>query len=212
VLIVVSVAGEGGGSNTPVSVAGEDVEQLLEGIPQDGSALGSPDAPITLVEYADPQCPFCARWASDVFPTLVEEYVRPGDVRIVFRGVGILGPDSKTALRSVYSAGEQDKLWNVVELMYRYQGGENEGWVTEDLMRGIGDAVPGLDVDTWLSARGSASVAEEIEKAFQEAQEVSLPGTPTFFVGASEDDVELLEIDALTVDEFRQKLDDALVG
>ena len=49
--------------------------------------LGSPDAPVTLVEYADLQCPFCAEWARGTFPAIVDEYVRPGQVRIEFRGL-----------------------------------------------------------------------------------------------------------------------------
>jgi protein-disulfide isomerase len=210
VLIVVSVTGGGSDSDASVSVAGPEVEQLLTGIPQDGNVLGSPDASVTLVEFADPQCPFCARWATDVLPTLIKEYVRPGDVRIVLRGVGILGDDSNTALQYLYAAGEQNKLWNVVELMYRNQGAENDGWVTEDLMRAIGEAVPGLDVDKWMSARGSTAVSDEIASALQEAQAISLPGTPTFLIGPNAGDAELLQVDSLTVEEFRQKLDDAL--
>jgi hypothetical protein len=58
-------------------VFGADVvESLFDGIPQDSDALGDPDAPVTLVEYADLQCPFCAQWASRTLPDLVEDYVR----------------------------------------------------------------------------------------------------------------------------------------
>ena len=80
---------------------------LLRGIPQQGTALGSPDAPVTLVEYADLQCPYCAQWARDAFPELVRDYVRTGRVRIVFRGLAFLGPDSDAALRAALAAGQQ---------------------------------------------------------------------------------------------------------
>ena len=111
-----------------------EVTPLLDGIPQDGTALGRPDAPVTLVEYADLQCPYCAHWAIGALPTLVEDYVRAGKLRIEFRGLAFIGPDSETALRTALAAGRQDRLWHVVEILYANQGRENSGWVTDDLI------------------------------------------------------------------------------
>jgi protein-disulfide isomerase len=76
--------GGGGGSGTAVT-GGADVEALLEGIPQSGTVIGKDDAPVTLVEYADLQCPFCAEWSRQTFPELVANYVRKGQLRIEFR-------------------------------------------------------------------------------------------------------------------------------
>ena len=97
-------------------------DSLLRGIPQDGIALGDPKAPVTLVEYADLQCLYCADWARDAFPAIVDEYVASGKVRIVFRGLAFLGPDSDKALRAALAAGEQDALWNVVHGLFTSQG------------------------------------------------------------------------------------------
>lgn len=69
------------------SVAGTaEAAALLDGVPQSGIVLGSPEAPVTLVEYADLQCPYCRAWATYAFPELVRDYVRAGTVKIVFRG------------------------------------------------------------------------------------------------------------------------------
>ncbi len=114
------LAGRSGGASTLESVAGgADTAQLLAGIPQAGAVLGSPTAPVTLVEYADLQCPYCAVWAREVLPAVVGEHVRTGRLRIVFRGLAFIGPESETALRTALAAGGQGKLWNVVELLYR---------------------------------------------------------------------------------------------
>lgn len=210
VLIVVSLGGGDGEEAPPIAVAGQETEQLLQGVPQDGNELGDPSAPVTLVEYADLQCPFCQQWALDVLPTLIDDYVRTGDVRIVFRGIAFIGPDSTEALRYAYSAGEQDKLWNVVDLTYQQQGPENSDWVTPELMRGIGEAVPGLDVDQYVADIDSEAVGRQLDEAAAEAQSAGVQGTPTFLVGPTGGQLHVLEYSELSVDQFREHLDEAL--
>jgi protein-disulfide isomerase len=73
------------------------LRSLFAGIPQQGNVLGSPMARVTPVEYADLQCPYCGRWARDTLPALVRDYVRTGKLRIVFKGLAFLGPDSVKA-------------------------------------------------------------------------------------------------------------------
>ena len=70
---------------------------LFRGIPQSGPTLGDPGAPVTMIEYADLQCPFCGAYTRDTLPTLVKRYVRTGKVRMELRPITILGPDSGTA-------------------------------------------------------------------------------------------------------------------
>ena len=55
-------------------------------------------SPVTLVEYADLRCPFCAQFALEVLPTIVRRYVRTGRVKIEYRGISFIGDDSRTAL------------------------------------------------------------------------------------------------------------------
>src|SRR5207249_2191796 len=104
---------------------------LLSGIPQHGNALGSPKAGVTLIEYADLQCPYCGEFARNALPSLIQDYVRTGKVRLVFRGLAFVGPESDAALRASFAAGRQDRLWSFVHLLYTNQGAENSGWVTD---------------------------------------------------------------------------------
>jgi protein-disulfide isomerase len=69
-------------TRTADHAAGAD--SLFAGIEQQGVALGSPRAPVTLVEYADLQCPYCAQWSRETLPVLVGQYVEAGKLRIVF--------------------------------------------------------------------------------------------------------------------------------
>jgi len=126
----------------------------LRGIPQQGTVLGRPDAPVTLVEYADLQCPYCGVWARETLPQLVREYVRTGKVKLVFRGLAFVGPDSATGLTTALAAANQGRLWQVVDLVYANQGEENSGWLDDELLRSIGGQLPGLDVDR---SRGNAA-------------------------------------------------------
>ena len=73
---------------------------MLADIPQSNIYLGNPAAPVRLVEFADPQCPFCREYALQVLPQLVQDYVRSGKVRMEFRILSFLGKDSVTAGRA----------------------------------------------------------------------------------------------------------------
>ncbi len=216
-LVGVSLAGRGGEETTSAATAGTlagagETAALLRGIPQDGIALGSPDAPVTLVEYADLQCPFCADWSRGAFPAIVDEYVRAGRVRIEFRGLAFIGPESRVALSTVLAAGQQGKLWNVLHLLYANQGHENAGWVTDDLLRRIGGSVAGLDVERMLEGRSSAGVERELVAAQQSADLAGIDSTPSFLAGPTGGTLEPLVVSSLGPEDIRARLDQLLVG
>jgi protein-disulfide isomerase len=179
----------------------------LSGIPQDGAFLGNEDTNVTLIEYADLQCPGCRSYAENVLPVLVDDYVRPGRVRAEFRGLRFLGADSDKALRFVIAAGLQDRLWELQEALYRHQGRENSGWVTDDLVRDLAGEIPGLDVDELFADKDSAEVTALIEEDEALAQADEVPGTPTVLVQIGER--EPYEIDPSLLG---PALDDALAG
>jgi len=189
---------------------GPQVAALFRGIPQHGVVLGRSTAPVTLVEFADLQCPYCARWERNVLPEIVGKYVRPGKVRLVFSGVTFIGPASLTAFRTVLAAGMQNRLWNVVELLYLNQGAENSGWITSPFLRRIGAAVPGLDVDALMQARSSAAVERQRASAEELAQGVGVYETPFFAVGRTNRSLRPLAVKALTPGAIEPVLDELL--
>jgi protein-disulfide isomerase len=229
-LILVSVVGSGGKKATPttaptttagaagastsstptpgVTVTGAAATaRLLRGIPQKLNVLGNLKAPVTMVEFADLQCPFCRDFALNALPTLVREYVRSGKVKLVFSGIAFLGADSETALRATYAAGLQGRLWNYLDLLYRNQGAENSGWVTDDLLRAVGKAIPGVDVGTLMAARQTAEVDTAIQATQQQASSAHVNSTPTFFVGPTGGTLQQLNVSELTAQAFRPALD-----
>lgn len=196
--------------------SGEDAAVLppgpsLAGIPQAGIVLGQPDSKVTLIEYADLQCPYCRDYAGDVYPTVVDEYVRPGKIKTEFRGVAFLGPDSEKALRLVLAAGLQDKAFQLQDGLFRHQGQENSGWVTDELVRELSAGISGLDVDRMFADAQTATVTAEMNRIAVQASESEIGGTPTFFIQIGNATPYALAVQR-NPDAFRAALDDALAG
>ncbi len=179
-LVLVSVLLRDGGDTSRGGGAG--VTALVDGIPQDGTVLGDPAATVTFLQYEDLQCPFCKEYTEQAFPAIVDEYVRTGKVKVDFRGLEFIGEDSTEALRAVLAAAEQNKAWQLIELLYDHQGAENSGWVTDDLLSELARSIDGLDVEQLQADAASAETTVEIEALAAEARGREVGGTPWFFV------------------------------
>jgi protein-disulfide isomerase len=177
---VLAITRPGAGRSSPGSA--RTVSSEFAGIPQNGTMLGDPRAPATLVEFADLQCPFCAQYALGALPGVIRDWVRPGKLRLDLRLVSIIGPDSGKAARLAGAAALQDRLWQLAELFYLNQGTENSGYVTSAFLRAIATATPGLDVERALAARNSAAVTSQLERAPRSAGRLGVSSTPSFFL------------------------------
>jgi protein-disulfide isomerase len=180
------------------------------GIPQHGTVLGSPRAPVTLVEFADLQCPYCGEFARVALPTLVRDYVRTGKVRIVFQGLEFLGADSDAALRSVLAAARQGRGWQMLDGLFRRQGLENSGWVTDPLLRTVAGEVGGLDAARMQ--RDAARVDADIAAAATLATRAHVDSTPSFLVGRTGGSLRHVVLTELSADALRPALDELLAG
>jgi protein-disulfide isomerase len=212
-LVAASVIGardEGTAPAPAAAPAPEPEPSLFAGIEQQGAALGSPDAPVTLVEYADLQCPYCARWALDALPTLVDDYVRAGKLRIVFHGLAFLGPDSDKALRTAVAAGRTNHFWDIVHGLYANQGAENAGWVTDDLVTAIAGGIPGLNGEALLTARWDDSVEPDLKRFAAAAKAAGINGTPSFQLGPTGGRLERVEVESLGPEGIVPAIDAAL--
>jgi protein-disulfide isomerase len=195
---------------SPSVAAVVEEDSLLGGIPQHGAALGEPTAPVTLVEYADLQCPYCGEWGRQTFPVLVDRYVRAGKLRIVFNGLAFVGPDSERALRTAIAAGDHGHLWDVVAGLYIRQRAENSGWVTDDMIREVAATVPGLDAEQLLDDRWNDSVTDRVSRAAARAAAVGVNSTPTFAIGPTGGKLELAAVESLDPNGIVPAIDEAL--
>jgi protein-disulfide isomerase len=213
-LIAASVIGTRGSdtktvaSGTTLPGAGE-VAAELRGIPQHNLVLGRANAPVTLVEYADLQCPFCAAWTVNVLPELVRDYVRTGKLRLEWRGIAFIGPDSSKALRAVDAAGLQNRLWHTVEIVYRNQGSENSGWVSDDYVAAAARSAR-ADVDKLLADMDSDAVSAAMTRAEEQARAAGVDRTPTFEIGRTGGKLERLQFTKLEPAEFKAAVEEQL--
>jgi protein-disulfide isomerase len=188
VLVAVSASGSGTKASSRTAASGSvsgaaRAAALLSGIPQHGLTLGDPKAPVRVIEFADLQCPFCRDYSRNTMPSLVKDYVRPGKVKMEFRSLAFIGADSVRAASMAQAAGQQDKLWNFIDLAYANQGKENSGWATDAVLRRLASAVPGLDADRAWAQRESAAVRAQLDAANTLATKSGVQSTPTFLVG-----------------------------
>jgi protein-disulfide isomerase len=204
-------------SNTPArgSLAGglpgaADAQRLFRGIPQHGNVLGSPKAPVTVVEYVDLQCPFCQEFETKAMPTLLSRYVRPGKVKIEARPIAFIGPDSERGRAGALAAGEQNRLFNYMQLLYLNQGTENTGWLDDAMASAAAASIPGLDVDAWSSARGSSAVTDQESQFDNEGDADNVTETPTVLVGKTGGKLQKASVSLSNIDSLSTAIENAL--
>jgi protein-disulfide isomerase len=185
VAVPLILLGTGGGSTgiatIPTGTTSAPPPASLAGIPQHGDTLGRASAPVTVTVFEDPQCPYCREWNVDTLSSVVADYVKTGRIKLVYRGIEIIGPNSVQGLRAIYAAANQNKLWQLVDVLYARQGEENSGWITPAVLSAAARAA-GADPAAIASASSSAAVTARLKSAEQEATADRVGGTPTFVV------------------------------
>lgn len=214
VVLIVVLAGGGaaGGGDGEARVRGvTDSRAMLEGIAQDGTSLGDPDAPVVLTEFADLQCPFCRDYALNVLPQVIEKYVRPGDLRLDMQLLRFIGPDSDRGARAAVIASRQDKLWAFVDLWYRNQGAEGTGYADDRFIRDLAKAA-GLPPQEAIDAISAQETEPPLAEAEQQASAVGIESTPSFTVTRDGGEPKRIELAQLTIEAMDQALAPYLGG
>lgn len=205
IAISTSGGGSGGSASKPGSAAAKGdataVSNLLSGIPQSGNTLGNPNAKVTITEYADLECPVCDAFAlptsrntsdgtpgSGYFDQLVNQYVRTGKAKIVYRSLETAtgnGPNASMWAQqqaAAYAAGLQGKAWNYIEQFYRQQQSETSSYVNPAFLQSIAQEVPGLNVASWKANLQNPTLTGQVTQDGQAAQASGFTATPTIVV------------------------------
>jgi protein-disulfide isomerase len=160
-----------------------NVQTLFKGVPQHGLTLGSPKAPVQMTLFIDLQCPVCQFWEVNYLPTVVQKYVRTGEVAILLKPWAFIGPDSVRGQAATIAASFQNKAYNFAKVLYDNQQTENTGWLTDAMLAQIAVSVPGLHVYTLFNDRNSSQTKAIVSQVDKLAATDNVTGTPTIFVG-----------------------------
>jgi protein-disulfide isomerase len=193
VVVVAIIVSSGGGSNSnPNSPANKKnvaaVDSLLNGIPQSGARLGSPNAKVIVTEFADLQCPICKAFSEGAEQQLISNDVRSGKVQLIYRSLSTAtgnGPNPSvfpTQQAAALAAGEQQKAWQYIQLFYKEQGQEGTDYVNTSFLNNIAHQVTGLNFAKWSSDRSSQTLINQVNHDEQQAASKGYNSTPTIVV------------------------------
>jgi len=150
---------------------------------KDTESLGSTEAPVTVVEFTDYQCPYCLKFVNNTFPKLKEQFIDTGKVRWVVRDMPLgFHKNARKAAQAAHCAGEQDKFWEMRTALFL-----NAKKLEEENLPTYAQTI-GLDMTAFDSCLASDRHLAEIDKSAQDAGTVQITGTPTFVVGKASSD------------------------
>jgi protein-disulfide isomerase len=183
---------DSGGANLPAVVAAAPLEA---GIPADGLTIGDPNAPVTVVEYGDFQCPGCAQFAESDQARLIQDYVATGKVRFEFHPFSFLdralslnadgsvsakgSGESVLAAEAALSAADQGKGWQYHDTIYANHNGENQGAYSRNRLIEMAKLI-GLDVDAFTASLDQRTHKAEVEALYAQAVQNGVTQTPSF--------------------------------
>nr|NGX27781.1 Disulfide bond formation protein D [Chlamydiota bacterium] len=164
--------------------------QIFKVFIDDDPVKGNPNAPVTVVEFSDFQCPFCSRFFQQTLPLLEENYIDTGKIKFVYKDLPLdsLHPNARATHIAAECADEQDKFWEYHDVLFQSQA-EWQSLASSNLQSTLSQYATDLDlqVASFESCMQSQDISNEVNKDILEAARYGATGTPTFFIGNEND-------------------------
>jgi protein-disulfide isomerase len=154
--------------------------ETLDGA-REGMRLGSPSAPVQIVVFSDPQCPFCKKSAVETEPQIVAQFVSTGQAALVYRHFTFLGAESQRIAVAMECAAEQGRFWEFHRLAFEHQFPENASLATDEAMLAWAKEA-GLDAGQFASCARQPEMAERVLADTNAGRRLGVTGTPTLFI------------------------------
>ena len=152
-------------------------ENLIQG----STMLGNPNAEITIVEFGDYQCTFCYKFHDETMKKINQEYIKTANVNFIYKDFPLNGEQSILASEASYCAQKQNKFWEYHDTLYNNWGGENTGWITENILQEFARDV-GLNLDEFSQCLENSEFRQKVLDNEQFAREIGINATPSFLI------------------------------
>ena len=153
-------------------------------------ALGSENAPVTIVEFGDYQCEACYHWFHNTRDTLIDNYIETGKAKLVFVDLPFLGRDSPKAAQASYCAEDQGKYWEYHTMLYTFQDGlPDSGWADRDRLNSFAFSLD-MNMDEFNDCMDSSKYAKRVKANYDEAVKNGVQQTPTFIIISQDGTIE----------------------
>jgi protein-disulfide isomerase len=146
-------------------------------------SLGDPDAPVTVVEYMDVECPFCQRYTQTVFPKIVKNYVKPGKVHYRIHHFPLpkrIHPNAMTGAVAAECAARQEKFWEFKSLAL-----SNRKELSAETFRTLAGIIEVPDLDRFQQCFRNRETADTVEEELRGGIDRGVEGTPTVFINGN---------------------------
>ena len=152
-------------------------ENLIEG----SIIMGSPNAKITIVEFGDYQCTFCYKFHDETMKKITDEYIKTNNVNFIYKDFPLNGKQSILASEASYCAEKQNKFWEYHNTLYNNWGGENTGWITENVLLGFARDLE-MNLDDFSQCLGNSEFRQKVLDNEQFGREIGINATPSFLI------------------------------
>jgi protein-disulfide isomerase len=144
------------------------------------NGMGDPNAPVKLEEFSDFQCPYCAQFSIQTEAQLINAYVETGQVYFVYRSFGeFIGTESRAAAETAYCAGDQGKFWEMHDLLFANQTGENVGNFTNKRLTAFAEKL-GLDMGKFTTCFNGGTYSDRVDQDAVDGLAAGIKATPSF--------------------------------
>lgn len=182
----------------------------------DDPVLGDQNAPVTLIEFSDYECPFCKRHFTQVYPEIKKNYIDTGKVKLVYRDLPLsfhdpMATTEAVAANCVREQGGDTAYFKMHDVMFEKTTSNGNGLTKDNLYSFVTDL--GFNLDNFKTCLESGKYSEEIKKDIADGSSVGATGTPTFFVGKSTPDGVIegaIIVGAYPYSEFQTQIDKLL--
>lgn len=161
-------------------------KKITQPVIQNASALGSDISNITIVEFGDYKCPYCARFHRETSGQIMDNYVRTGQVKFLFKDFVIndrpFDKGSTLASRASYCAADQGKYWQYHDELYENSQGEHTEWVTKESLMEFAKNVQIPDLTKFSECLDSQKYNDVVTQNNQLAKSLGINSTPTFLL------------------------------